>query len=232
MRCAAIASIAMLAACGRAPSNGVASADAALPGESLSPTSPAVVADAAPSARCVLDESGVTFGDVGDRRSLVIGSAIPTNDGFAVGLVHSPPGGAEAAVLRVVGHGVAEEWIVAKHAELIADAPPPIPLLGPGVLYAAYLAREVDAGLSRRIGLKKFGVSAPLVSFKTQASDSLSFDAAISADVSRAAITWDDDAPKDGGIRVAIVPLLSAPLLSAPTGVSIRRLSPSAALPQ
>ena len=46
-------------------------------------------------------------------------------DGFAVGLVHAPATGAEALVARVVGHQVADEWVVAKRGELVADAPPP-----------------------------------------------------------------------------------------------------------
>jgi hypothetical protein len=35
----------------------------------------------------------------------------------------------------------------------------------------------------------------------------LSFDAALTNDAARVALAWDDDAPKDGGIRVAVVPL-------------------------
>ncbi|MGO8994848.1 MAG: hypothetical protein ACLQVI_16150 [Polyangiaceae bacterium] len=172
----------------------------------------ALVSDAgiAP-ARCKLESEGAaTLHDVGDRRSLVVGEGIATTDGFVVGLLHTPATGAEAIVARVAGHQVAEEWVVAKGSELVPDAPPPRPLVGASGLYAAYVerggARETE-GSSRRIVLKKSGVAAPLAVYPERSDESLSFDAALSADGNRAAIVWDADAVVHGGITVAVVPL-------------------------
>ena len=202
MRRVTLAACAVLFACDRTSSNKSDANDAAL-------EATVVALDAAPSPRCKLEEAGVTFGDVGNRRSLVIGDAVPGKGGFSVGLVRSPATGPEALVARVVDHKLAEQWIVAKGAEIVADAPPPIPLIGRDTVYAAYLARDTEAGTSRRIGVRKSGVATAIASFKVQSADSLSFDATISNNASRLALAWDDDAPKDGGIRVAVIPLLA-----------------------
>jgi hypothetical protein len=174
----------------------------------------ATVADAglAP-ARCKLQESvAVTLPDEGDRRALVVGEAVATNDGFVVGLVHTPAKGAEAVVERMAGHAIAQAWIVAKSGELVADAPPPKPLVASDALYAAYIARggssdAGEAGASRRIALKKSGVAAPIAAYPERADESLAFDAALSTDGNRVALVWDEDAVTGGGITVAVVPL-------------------------
>jgi hypothetical protein len=176
-------------------------ADHAADAGSTMPTS-----DAAPAARCTLGEAGATL-DVGDRRALVVGEAIPTSDGFAVGLVRTAKGGPEALVARVSGRQVAEQWVVARGAELVADAPPPQPLVAGGSLYAAYVASGAGGGSgtrSRRIVLAKAGAPALSVSFPDQAAESLAFDAALASDGSRVALAWDDDSAK-GGIQLAIL---------------------------
>ena len=202
MRRVMFAACAGLFACNRTSPNNSDANDAAL-------AAAVMVLDAAPSPRCKLEESGVTFGDVGDRRSLVIGDAIPSKNGFSVGLVHSPATVPQALVARVVDRKLSEQWIIAKGTEIVADAPPPIPLIGRDAVYAAYLARDAEAGASRRIEVMKSGVATAIASFRVQSADSLSFDATISNDASRLALAWDDDAPKDGGIRVAVIPLLA-----------------------
>jgi hypothetical protein len=161
-------------------------------------------------ARCKLEEGGsASLGDVGDRRALVVGEGVLTKDGFVVGLVHAPATGAEALVARVVGHQVAEEWVVAKRGELVADAPPPKPLVFGESLYAAFIARSAgDAGgASRRIVVKKAGTTAAVATYLERADESLAFDAALSADGGRVALVWDEDAVTGGGITLAAVPL-------------------------
>jgi hypothetical protein len=181
-------------------------------GEGDAASTAAAVGDAAPSARCTL-RAGVVGLDVGDRRALLVGEAIPLGDGFAVGLVRVVKSGPEALVARVSGSQV-EPWVVARRAELVADAPPPQPLAGGGALYAAYIANGPGEARSRRIVLAKAGAPAPIASFPDQAAESLAFDAAIASDGSHAALTWDDDSAK-GGIQLATLALAAA-LPSAP----------------
>jgi hypothetical protein len=171
-------------------------------------TTAAAVGDAAPSARCSLG-AGVAGLDVGDRRALLVGEAIPTSDGFAVGLVRAVKSGPEALVARVSGTQV-EPWVVARRAELVADAPPPQPLAAGGALYAAYVANGAGAARSRRLVLAKAGALTPIASFPDQASESLAFDAAIASDGSHVAIVWDDDSVK-GGIQLATLALAATP---------------------
>jgi len=113
-----------------------------------------MVLDAAPSPRCKLEESGVTFGDVGDRRSLVIGDAIPSKTVFSVG-ARALAGDRTSSARRACSSigKLAEQWIIAKGTEIVADAPPPIPLIGRGCglrrLYLRATRRRVRLAASK-----------------------------------------------------------------------------------
>jgi hypothetical protein len=177
--------------------------------------------DAAPAARCTLGEAGANL-DVGDRRALVVGEAIPTSDGFAVGLVRTAKAGPEAVVARLSGRQVVEQWVMARGAELVADAPPPQPVVGRDSLYAAYIASGAGAASgahSRRLALAKAGAPAPIASFPDQSAESLAFDAALASDGSRVALAWDDDSAK-GGIQLAVLALGASPPAPVPRLVS------------
>src|ERR1700722_8975939 len=101
-RAAAIAGAwALVVACKRAPATPDPS-DAGGDPVTLVGTVAAVPDAGIAPARCKLDEAqSTTLRDVGDRRSLVVGDAVATPEGFVVGIVHAPATGAEAIVARV-----------------------------------------------------------------------------------------------------------------------------------
>ncbi len=173
------------------------------------------------AARCAVDETkGATLRDLGERRAVEVGDATPTPDGAVVGVIHSPATGTEALLAHVAAGEVREEWVVAEHAAIVPDAPPPKGLLSGATLYAAYVARSgaADGGnvAAHALVLRKRGVDAPVASYVERSVESLAFDAAVSADGARAAIVWDADSEsaangassaRGGGITIGVVPL-------------------------
>jgi hypothetical protein len=202
-------SLVAFVACKRDAPNNAAPPDASVTDSAANDA--AVVVDAAPAilpARCKVAPTSVVLATGAD--SFEVGEGTATNGGFAVGLLRKDAGetvGSVAVVDRALG-GVTFADVAAPYA----DAPPPLPFLIGGDVYAAFFSRDrtpssTSVKLPRDLSIYRIadGKGTRLIDVPQQRDDSLAFDVATGS--GGAALVWDEDAigNERGDIKLAVL---------------------------
>ncbi|HWL86488.1 MAG TPA: hypothetical protein VNO21_11840 [Polyangiaceae bacterium] len=153
---------------------------------------------AALAARCARGAPSAALGEGLARGDLLIGEAVATRDGYAIGLVRTVAGGGRRASVAILPADLHHATFV-DLAPQAGDVPPPRPFVERGELLAATYA-AADAGGARSLAIVRIdasGKSAPFAQVPQQQDESLAFDIVSSGD--HTIVTWDEDALLTGG---------------------------------
>ncbi|WP_394839996.1 hypothetical protein LVJ94_24210 [Pendulispora rubella] len=161
------------------------------------------------AVRCTRESNAVALGEGFARGDALVGEAVATNDGYAIGLVR-PVGKERHAGMAVVKGDLSGGPTFIDLGQATGDLPPPRPFVQRGELFAAAYARGTD---SRNLVLSRVqGTAAAVFAEMAQERDeSLAFDV-VTSPAGRGIVAWDEDAASGdagverGVIKVALIP--------------------------